>query len=172
MEKIKAHLVIEILGRPAEHIKKALFDLLLKLKEEKGISLIDQKVHEPVLAPNSKDLFTTFTEVSVELDSLANYFGIIFAYMPSHIEITNPEKIQMSNYDLNELGNILVQRLHHYDAITKSTLFERDSALAKLREVAPHLFKKQEQLKENQQQNKKQPKQSKKNKNKKSRKKN
>ena len=144
MDKIKANLVIEILGRPAEHIKSALFELLLKLKEEKGVKITDQKVHEPILAQNSKDLFTTFAEVSVDLDSLANYFGIIFAYMPSHIEIINPEKIELSNYNLNELGNTLIQRLHHYDAVTKNTLSERDALLNKLREIAPHLFKKQD----------------------------
>ncbi|MFH1290901.1 MAG: hypothetical protein ABIH92_05875 [Nanoarchaeota archaeon] len=141
MGKIHASLIIEILGRPVEHVKEALNTLVVKLSSEKGVKVINKTYHDPTQVEDTKDLFTAFAEVDVELDSLENYFGILFAYMPSHIEITHPEKITLTNANLADIANVLVQRLHNYDAITKKMIAERNILLKKLKEIAPHLFK-------------------------------
>lgn len=144
MSNIQARLVLEILGRPPENVTQALTALIEKMGKEKGVKIIEKQLHEPVPVEDSKDLYTTFAEVTVEMESVANFFGIIFVYLPSHIEIISPERIELSNYDLNGLGNALTQRMHQYDAITKKILVERDFLTAKLKEFAPHLFKKKE----------------------------
>jgi len=144
MDKIKADLVFEILGRPAEHIKTALSSVIDKLGAEKGIKVIDKKVHEPTKVKESKDLYTTFAEVSVEFDAIENLLGILFAYMPAHVEVISPAKFELTNLQLNELTNTILARLHNYDAITKKFIYERDFLAKKLREVAPQLFKKPE----------------------------
>ncbi len=141
MVKLKVNIVMEILGRPPEHVKEALNTLVVKMGSEKGIKVLNKIYHDPVEVKDSKDLFTAFAEVSLELDTLADYFAIIFSYMPSHIEVVSPETISLSNSELNELANQLTLRLHNYDAITKKMLFERDFLVKKLREVAPELFK-------------------------------
>ncbi len=140
MGEIKATLVLEILGRPAEHLKNALTELIDKLGAEKGIKILDKTVHEPAAVKEGKDLFTSFAEVSVEFETLENYFGTIFAYMPAHIEINSPSKFPLSNAELNEFGNKLLARLHDYDAITKKFIFERNFLINKLKESAPELF--------------------------------
>jgi len=140
MEKISANIIIEILGRPSEHIKNALTELTSKLGNEKGVNIIEKKVHDPILVKDSKDLFTTFAEISVEFDSIANYLGILFSYMPSHIEIVHPENFGIKNTDLNELGNIILQRLHQYDSIAKKLLSEREIIIKKLRNDAPEIL--------------------------------
>ena len=63
MSKLHVSLIIEILGRPAEHVKESLNMLVVKLGSEKGVKIIDKKYHEPAPVENSKDLFTTFAEV-------------------------------------------------------------------------------------------------------------
>lgn len=134
------HFVIEILGRPADHVKEALNTIVVKIGSEQGVKIIEQKYHDPIPVKESKDLFTAFAEVVAELDSIMNYFGIIFAYLPAHIEIIKPENLSFISSDFNDVGNRLVQRLHDYDAITKKVLMERDMLLEKLKEVAPELF--------------------------------
>ncbi len=141
MAKLQANMILEILGRPQEHVKEALNALVTRLGSENGIKLLEKKHHEPIPVENSKDLFTAFAELTLELESLNNYFGIMFAYMPAHIELIQPEKITLGNIDLNELGNKLLQRLHDYDAITKKALVENEILAKKLQEIAPHLFK-------------------------------
>ena len=143
MEKIQASMIIEILGRPKENVSSAIKNLVDKLATEKGVVIIEKVLHEPVPVPESKDLFTTFAEITVEFDSIGAYMGIMFAYMPSNIQIISPEKISITNGDLTVLGNKLMQRLHDYDAITKKSVMERDTLIRKLHEVAPHLFKPQ-----------------------------
>jgi len=148
-DKIHASMIIEILGRPPEHIKEALDTLVKKLGTEPGIKVIGSKIHEPTLVGDSKDLYTTFAEVDVEFNSLANYFGVMFAYMPANIEIISPETITLQNLDLNELGNRLLSRLHDYDAVTKKLIYERKFLVEKLHEFAPHLFKEKSEKENN-----------------------
>jgi len=145
MEKIQARFIIEILGRPIENVKTALVQLMEKLSKEKGVKVLEKTIHEPHALENSKDLFTSFAEISAEFDSIANYITVIFGYMPSHIEIIQPEEFVIRNADLNEMANIIIQRLHSYDAIVKGVINERAALAGKLKEVAPHLFKKESQ---------------------------
>ena len=143
MEKIQASFILEVLGRPKEHITQALNELAKRIESEKGVKIIEKTFHEPISVQDSWDLFTTFGEFLVEFDSLDNYFGIIFAYMPANIEIIRPEKINLSNQDINGLAYRIIHRLHDYDAITKKALAENEILTKKLHEVAPHLFKNQ-----------------------------
>jgi len=143
MDKLQARMVMEILGRPPENIIQALNMLLDRLGKEKGVKIIDKKVHDAVEAPGQKDLFTSFAEVEVELDSIANYLGIVFAYMPSHVELIYPENINLRNSELNELANSLTNRLHNYDAIAKRLMFERDYLMAKLDEITKKIKEKE-----------------------------
>jgi hypothetical protein len=147
MVNLQASLILEILGRPKENVSAALQTVIDRLGSEKGVKMINKTLHEP--KPLEKtDLFTSFAEVDVELDSIMTYISVIFTHMPSNIEITHPENITLNNLQLNELGNALTQRLHHYDAIAKTLLAERDMFAQKLNQVAPHLFKKNEVPKE------------------------
>jgi len=162
MKPLEVNIIIEILGRPKEHIKTAIEQLIERLGKEPGVKLTEKTVHEPKEVENQKDLFTTFAEISLELGSLTSFFGILFAYMPAHVEIISPEKIEIKNTELNELGNKLIARLHDYDAITKKVIVERNIAVNELKKYAPDLFKKpsleqqlNEQSKEEKQKSKK-----------------
>jgi hypothetical protein len=141
MSKIHASLMIEIMGKPVENVKEALQTLVTRIGAEKGVKIINKVYHDPKEVEGSKTLYTAFAEIDAEFEQLANYFLVIFSYMPSHVEITHPEKLELINADLNELSNAIVQRLHNYDAVTKNAVMEKDLLARKLKEVAPHLFK-------------------------------
>lgn len=143
MEKIKASLILEILGRPPEYLMESLKMLLDAMDKETGIKIIEKRVHEPIQAPDSKDLFTSFAEITIEADSLETYVAIVFKYMPANVEIINPENMTLRNSDLSLLTNRIVLRLHEYDAIAKRLVVDNDMLKKKLFEVAPHLFKQQ-----------------------------
>ena len=134
MDKLQANLILEILGRPKEHILEALNQLVARLSNEQGIKVIEKTIHNPIEVENSKDLFTTFAEILVELESIDNYLGIMFGYMPSNIELINPEKITLTNKNFNELAHKIISRLHDYDAITKKALIENEILAKKMQE--------------------------------------
>lgn len=142
MTKIIVSFIIEILGKPKEHITEALSMMVEKIGKEDGIKLLKKTLHEPKPVENTETLFTTFAEVEVEVESLSRLFWMVFMYMPSHIEILSPEKITLTNVDMSELFSALSQKLHDYDSVAKKVVFERDELVKKLYEVAPHLFSK------------------------------
>ncbi len=141
MGKLQVSIILEILGRPKEHLTESLNALIDKMNTEKGTRVKEKTIHEPVLVKDSKDLFTTFSEVFLELDSLEEYFEIMFRYMPSHIELINPEEIALQNSDLNQLASKLMQRLHDYDALAKKALMENDILLKRLNESSSEKVK-------------------------------
>lgn len=144
MEHLTVHAILEVLGRPASNVTDALKIIVDKMKGEKELKLISSKIHEPVAVKDSKDLFTSFVEVEVQLPSLNHLYSFLFVYMPANIEVSYPETITISNQDLNQMTNQLMLRMHQYDAIAKNALSEKEFVTRKLFEVAPHLFKKQE----------------------------
>ena len=143
MEKIQLRMILEILGRPASNVTEALQSLSQRLSTEKGVKIIEQTLHEPVKVKDAEDLYTTFGEFVLELDSTNLLFGLMFAYMPAHAEVISPEELPVKNAELSTLMNALLQRLHSYDSIAKRLIVEKETLTKKLYEVAPHLFKKQ-----------------------------
>jgi hypothetical protein len=139
MNAIKAKLIIEIMGRPPEHVKEALNTLVVRLGSEKGVSLLDKKYHEPKPIEGSKDLFIAFADVDAEFDNIESFFNILMGYMPAHAEIYEPEKFKLDASNINDLGNFILGKLHRYDAIAKRALMERNvlaEQLNKLKEGA------------------------------------
>lgn len=126
MSEIKASLILEIMGRPAGHIKEALNTLVIKMGGEEGVELIDKKYHEPKPIKDTKDLFTCFAEVNVKFDSLERFFAVIMGYMPSNVEVYEPDKFRMETHEINSLGNFITSKLHRYDEIVKRVMTERD----------------------------------------------
>lgn len=141
-DKIRAMLVIELLGRPKEHVTEALQTHVTKLGSEKGIKILNKTYHEPVLAQDSQTLYSTFAEIEAEFDTPEVYLGIILAYLPAHAEIIKPESIPLRNHHLTEIGNALLQRVHNYDAIVKNALAERDNLLFFIKGNSPDLYDK------------------------------
>lgn len=124
--KIKAFFIFEMLGRPREHLRKTLHEFINKIGSEPGIQIKDKKIHEPKKIEEAKhELYTSFAETEIEFKDMPTLFKIVFGYMPSHIEIVEPEELGIKNFDLNLLMNELTRRLHQYDEIAKGLAIER-----------------------------------------------
>ncbi len=140
MEPIQIQIVMEVLGRPASNVQQALASVVTKLASEKNVKVLERKFHEPVKVPNAHELYTSFVEVTLEIDSLDKYFAVLFSYMPSHVELIYPERITLDNAALNQFANQLMQRLHNYDAVVKNMMIERDVLLKRIEQEAPQLL--------------------------------
>lgn len=132
---IQARMIIEIMGRPPEHVTKAIEMLIEKLSQEKGITIKDKIIHEPVEVKEAKNLYSTFAEIEVTFDSIATYLGIMFAYLPSNIEIIQPQELRLKNEELTSLGNTVIARIHAYDALAKRLIGERDMLANQLNQI-------------------------------------
>ncbi|MEX2017213.1 MAG: hypothetical protein WD876_01960 [Candidatus Pacearchaeota archaeon] len=134
-EKIKAILLLEIVGKPAEHLTTTLKDLLSQMEQEKGVNVIMKKIEEPVEIEKQKGFYSSFAEVEVDVDEILYLAVLMFKYMPSHIEVVSPESISLSNSGWSDILSELVRKLHSYDEIARVLGIEKKILENKLREV-------------------------------------
>ncbi len=132
MSKIGSKFIIEILGRPPEHLESSLNDLVDRLGTEKGISVISKNFGKPKPVEKVDNLWTAFADVELNFETLAHFFNAIMAYMPAHVEVFEPENFKFSAFELNELANFMVSKMHNYDAVAKKLMGEREILIRKL----------------------------------------
>jgi hypothetical protein len=140
MEKKETHgisavMILEVIGKPPEHLTEALNKIIDEIGKENGVKVAGKKINEPILAKDSKDFYTTFAEVEVEVEEILHLAILMFKYMPANIEIIYPEFIVLTNSGWNDILNELARRLHGYDEITRVTQIEKNILEKKLREV-------------------------------------
>lgn len=132
---INAVMILEAIGKPAEHIVETLENLIKEMEKEKGVKVLNKDVKEPTLMKDQKDIYTTFAEVEVEVEEILHLAILLFKYMPAHVEIVYPEFIALSNGGWNDIFNELTRRLHGYDEVARVIQIEKSILERKLREV-------------------------------------
>lgn len=132
---IRAIMIIEIIGRPPEHLTESLNKIIDQLDEEKGVDVIEKKINEPTLMKDQKDFYMTFAEIEMEVDEILSLAILMFKYMPAHIEIISPELLVLSNNGWNDVLNELTRILHGYDEVARVIQMEKAILEKKLREV-------------------------------------
>ncbi len=124
--KTQARLVIEIMGRPADHVKKMLSEIVIRISSEKGVKLLNKQEYSPKKLKDSESLYTAFAEIEVETESLEKCFWLAFAYMPSNVEIISPISFKVTTDQINALIGNLIARLHNYDSLAKKLVADRE----------------------------------------------
>ncbi len=133
--KIQAILIFEVIGRPAEYLKQTLEDIENKLNQIKGIKIKSNKINEPLPYKYKEGFFTNFSEIEVEAENLTAFSKIMFVYIPSHIEIITPERLEIQNTNLNDFFNELAGKLHQYDEIARILQIEKIKLTKKVKEL-------------------------------------
>ena len=133
--KIRVMMIIEVLGRPPEHLIETLNNLIEKINSEKGVKVVDKKISEPNPLQNQENLFTAFAELEVEVEEVLLITMLMFKYMPAHIDVLYPEDLQLTNHELNDILNELTRRLHGYDEVARIIQSEKAILERKLKEL-------------------------------------
>lgn len=132
MPALKAKFIIEILGRPVEHLESTLSELIDKIGTEKGVSMLKKQINKPKKVEKTENLWTAFADVDLSFESLPVFMNSIVTYMPAHIEVYEPEMFKMNTFEMNDFVNFIVSRLHNYDALAKRMMGEREILISKL----------------------------------------
>jgi len=132
---LRVVMILEIIGRPPEHLTQTLNDIIKQLDEEKNVNVIEKKLSKPILMKDQKDFYTCFAEVEIQVEEILQLSSLVFKYMPAHIEIISPELIVLSNNGWNDILNELTRRLHGYDEVARVLQTERMILEKKLTEL-------------------------------------
>lgn len=121
MNKVQAKIVIEILGMPKEHVEDAMKKVIEKLKEEQGVKLLRETTYK---AEQIKNMWSTFSDLEIEVEDVLKLIGLCFDYMPSSIEITEPNKMSLETATIADFLNDFLARLHKTDMMLKNAMAE------------------------------------------------
>ncbi len=113
--------IVEMLGAPKEHIEKTLKDYVQKIKENKKIKVLSEEYAEP---KEVQKLYSVFVELELRFKEMDEIINFCFDYMPSSIEIIEPEEVVLRSSDMTDFLNDLQGRLHKVDGMLKSMMAE------------------------------------------------
>ena len=134
-KKIIAVMILEIIGKPAEHLIETLEQISKEMGEEKGVKMINKKISEPTELKDRIDFFTAFAEIEVEIEEALQLAILMFKYMPAHVEVVSPESLVLTNNAYGDILSELTRRLHKYDEVARVVQMEKDILEKKLKSI-------------------------------------
>lgn len=135
MTEIHFRAIIEVMGKPKEHIVTALQSYLKKLEEIEAFTVLATEVHDP--AEQENELWTTFAEVEIKTKQLPYLTRFCVEFMPSMIEIISPSTFSIPAQDMTGFLNDLQTKLHNVDMVAKQAKMVADAS----KESVSHLLR-------------------------------
>lgn len=117
--------IIEIVGAPKEHIEKTFNQYLKQIEDDERFTIIVKKIADT--EPQGDSLFVTFAELEIRTPKISNITEFCFSYMPSSIEIIEPDKLIYKSGDLSDFLNDLQAKLHSLDMAVKKLRMENSN---------------------------------------------
>jgi len=117
--------VIEVLGRPQEYVETALSEYIEKLKKDSNFKLVSANL-EKAQKQEKEELWSNFAELEIKTEKIENITSFCFDYMPSVIEILEPEHVTINDVQFSSFLNDLQAKLHNVDMIAKQAKLESD----------------------------------------------
>ena len=123
-QEIVFRTVIEVLGKPKEHVDAALKGYIDNLEKNNNFSVADKQFAEA--QQQNEGLWVTFVELEVKTNSVKHLTGFCFDYMPSVLEIITPQKILFEDVEVSQFLNDLQAKLHAVDMVAKQLQTENN----------------------------------------------
>jgi len=123
-DMIRCRAILEVLGKPKEHVEKTIRVLVEKVKEDPEISILNEKYAD--IKKEGKTMFTTFVELEMVCKGITTLTGFCFDFMPSSLDIEKPEQFIVKNRDISNIFNDMQSKLHNVDMVAKTLRAERD----------------------------------------------
>ena len=120
---IRCKIIIEILGKPREHVEETLRKYIDKIKNDSDLIILNSNFSEAV---EKEKLWATFSDLDMIIKGIPKLIAFCFDYMPSSIEITKPDEFIMKKSTVENLVNDLQARLHEVDMIIKKQKNENE----------------------------------------------
>jgi len=118
---LHVNVVLEMVGAPKEHVVKTFNDYLTLIDRDKELILVEKKVKNP---KKQKELWSIFSELSLLFPDASALVFFCFDFMPSSIEIVEPELLHYRSQDFSAFFNDLQGKLHKLDFMAKTLVAE------------------------------------------------
>jgi len=113
---IHARAIVEVIGKPKEHVEQALNTYLEKLGKAEDLEVLKKDIAD---AKQHQEYWATFAELEIIFKDMNILAQFCFEFMPSSIEIIAPEQMTVQNRQLTIILNNLQAKLHNVHAAAK-----------------------------------------------------
>ena len=120
---VRCKTIIEILGKPKEHVEKTMRMYVDKIKQDSELIFLNVNFSD---AEEKDKLWAAFVELEMIVKGIPKLIGFCFDYMPSSIEILKPEEFAVKASTIQDFVNDLQARLHTVDMVVKKQKNEND----------------------------------------------
>jgi hypothetical protein len=124
-KKILFRSVIEVLGKPKEHVGESLKSYIQKLKDHEKYEVVKEDIAE-IKQHEDSDLWAIFAELEVWTEKIEDLTFFCFEFMPSLIDVIEPTQIEFKNGEVSEFINDLQAKLHQVDMVAKHAKSENE----------------------------------------------
>ncbi|MEK6900325.1 MAG: hypothetical protein AABX05_04340 [Nanoarchaeota archaeon] len=126
-QQIHFRAVIEVLGKPKEHVDSSLKGYVQNIKDSKKYTITKEQFAD-LQKQQDSELWAAFAELELKTDSIQHLIDFCFDYMPSLIEIIEPHKLELNSTDISIFLNDLQAKLHGVDMLAKQLKMENTLA--------------------------------------------
>lgn len=115
MGQINARMIIEAQGKPAEFVSESLKKLTEKMRSISGVEVYDERHEHPVETEIKSDqgkIFSGLADVGVRVKDFETLTAIVIGFGPSSVIILEPDQIEISARELQNIMNDLAGVLH------------------------------------------------------------
>ena len=119
-KEVTAMIILEVVGSPKEHVEDTIKLIIDKVKDDKNWRLLKEKTFKADELKDMQNFWSAFAELEICFENLNKLMFFCFDYMPSSIEILEPESFKTEALDLADFLNDLLARLHKYDMVVKN----------------------------------------------------
>lgn len=120
---LRCKIIIEVLGKPKEHVEKTIRNYVEKIKNDHDLVILKSEFSD---AQEKDSLWAIFVELDMVIKGIPKLIAFCFDYMPSSIQVIKPEEFTITNNLIEDFANDLQARLHTVDMLVKNLKNEND----------------------------------------------
>jgi len=124
-KKIVFRAVMEVMGKPKDHVEFSMKKYLQNLKEDKNYEVVTEDLAE-LKKQDDSELWMIFAELEINTEKVDDLVNFCFDYMPSLIEIIEPRELSLDALEVSNFLNDLQAKLHSVDMVAKQLKTEND----------------------------------------------
>lgn len=125
MGKILFRGVIEVLGKPKEHVDDSIKEYIENLRKNEKFEVTRAEFAD-LKKQDNQDLWAAFAEVEARTEKVDDLISFCFDFMPSVVEILEPKELALKGEEVSIFLNDLQARLHQVDMVAKQMKMEND----------------------------------------------
>lgn len=116
-KKILFRTVVEMLGRPKDHLQEMLKGMVEVIKANEAFEVVNFHIEEPV---EQETMFSSFVELEIKVTNADDIAWFCFDFLPASVEVIEPEEIVFTSQGMSSFMNELTTRMHIIDKELKN----------------------------------------------------